>query len=201
MWTATGSPRSRAIERRAADFGRHLRGGAKVVVHADLDEVGAHGGHAVHLRPRWFGRLRGDDRAGRAQPRAVERRGVLRVAEAESDVAAGAQAEHGGDALARVERQPAEHVLPAVELRSRAQSPGFAGVPVSVHDSGSDGLAGGLDPRGARGRAHAVHRPGIRDAPASNHHDAALDRRSARSADHPPADECRREALRRDGAA
>ena len=175
----------RLVDDGSIHVGRHLRGRAEVVVHADLDDVRLVRGDVGDPLTGFVGRLAGNHLSGQKQAGPVEGRRVLRIARLEGWRLLAAEAPERGDAVAREHAKLAQGVLARVGAGRGALHVG------DVH-------MGGDEPRQHDFAVEARRRCAGRDLsatcgaegihPAIPHdHQGVVDRLAASRVDHPHA--------------
>ena len=162
----------------------HLRAPPEVVVDADLHDVGPERDRRVGLLDRLFGGGAGGDVPREEEARLVDV-GVrpLPVAHRHARGAVAAEAEHSGDAVARVEAELRLDVLLGVERSIRLEAAHVVHVPVRVDEARHDGPAADVDLLGVGRHLDRVGRPHRLDAAVAHHQHAVLDRVGARAVD------------------
>ncbi len=170
----------RLVDGGAKRVGGHLRSRAQVVVDANLHEVGTHGLDRIHRGARRRGIRSRDNGSSNEEPRDPDR---LLVSNLDADGTVAAQAEHRGDAVARVDGELMSDVLGRIELGTRLESPHVADVPVRVDHPRHDRLARNVDAGRAGRNLDAGGGTDGGDLAVQDDHHAIGDRGGARAVD------------------
>ena len=165
----------------------HLGARAQIVVDSDLDDVGPALGDLVHLLDRLFWRRARHNVARHIDSSQVQVRGLLAVSHRHRLGSVAAQAEHCGNAVARIQSELALDLCLGVV--DRVESLKIVDMPVGVDHARHDGPAADVDLLGVGRYGYAVAGAhGLDPAIAYDQH-PVLDRGRAGPVDDACADE------------
>ena len=177
--------RVRLIDHRAVHLCRHLLAGAEIVVDTNFDQVGLHRLDAVDGAPSCL-RI-GRRNHGPCDKEARDTRCLL-VTNLNARWTIPAEAEHGRDAVARVDAELMLDVLGGVELRAGLEPSHVVDVAVRVDHPRHDRPAGDVDACRGRGDFDARRRPDRGNLSVLHDHHRVVDWRRCRTVDDPGAD-------------